>query len=388
MTRDPHLPDRTTAPGPTPRAVLQVDVAQAALGFSVGGIAGSLLLLSRDLGVDYASLAWIASTFGVGLLVVGVCFRVLLRRGPQPLLRVAALTAAVGAVLIALGPSVAAAAAGGLLLGLGNATLALLTPTLLHGPDSGRLLARATGVACVTGILAPPTLAAVDGTGLTGRLGFAVVAVPLLVLATTTRARRGTPDGPPPPTTVAAPVVPDLPGRHVVRRWVAVVLAVSVEFCFVVWGVVRLQDAGLSTAAATTVSTVFVAGMAVGRIGAARLARLRSVVPAASGLVAAATLLISLATGPVPVAVGLAVAGLAVALIYPATLSRLLATTAPERGAAIGALASGTAILLAPTGLGLLAGVLDLRPALLVAVLPLAAALAVVDVLPAPRTRS
>ncbi|MCO1654037.1 hypothetical protein [Pseudonocardia humida] len=366
---------------PGPRAILQVGLAQAALGFAVAGIGGCLLLLARDLDVEFAALAWIASTFGVGLLVVGATFRVLLRRGPQPLLRAAALTAAIGAVLLAVAPTVVLAAAGGLLLGLGNAALALLTPTLLRGPDAGRLLARATGVSCVTGILAPPALAAVDAVGGAGRLGIALVAVPLLALAATAGGARTTPDDAAPPTDRSGPV------GHVARRWAAVVLAVAVEFCFVVWGVVRLRDTGLSTATATAVSTVFVAGMAVGRIGAARLADRRAAVPCAAVLVVAATLLVTVTADPLVTAVGLGVAGLAVALLYPATLSGLLAAASPDRGAALGALASGTAILLAPSGLGLLADVLDLRVALPVAVLPLAVALAVADLRPAPRTR-
>jgi MFS family permease len=374
-------PPRPGTAGPPRRVILQVGAAQTALGFAVAGIGGSLLLLARDLRVEYAALAWIASAFGVGLLVVGAAFRLLLRRGPQPLLRAAALTAALGALLVATAPGVAAAAAGGLLLGLGNAALALLTPTLLHGPDSGRLLATATGISCVAGVLAPPTLAAVDALGPSGRLGFALVAVPLLGLAASARAAARVADEPPPATD------PPARPRHVLRRWAAVVLAVAVEFCFVVWGVARLQTAGLTPAAATAVSTAFVTGMAVARIGAARLAAHPAVVLHCALLLAAATVLVAAADGPVPVAVGLGVAGAATALLYPATLSRLLAAATPERGAAIGAVASGTAILLAPTGLGLLAGVLDLRLAFPAAVLPLAAALVVADLLPAPRER-
>jgi hypothetical protein len=376
-------PTRSGVGGPPARAILQVDLAQSALGFAVAGIAGCLLLLARDLDVEFTALAWIASTFGVGLLAVGAGFRVLLRRGPQTLLRAAALTAALGAVLLALAPSVALAAAGGLLLGLGNAALALLTPTLLQGPDAGRLLARATGISCVTGVLAPPALAAVDAIG-GGRLGFALVAVPLLALAVTAGGPRTAPDG---ANRAAPPEERPGPVRHVVRRWAAVVLAVSVEFCFVVWGVVLLRDTGLPTPTATAVSTVFVAGMAVGRIGGARLADRRAAVPCAAALVAAATALITTTADPVLTAVGLGVAGLAVALLYPATLSRLLGAAPAERGAAVGALASGTAILLAPSGLGLLAEVVDLRVALPLAVLPLAAALVVAHLLPAPRPR-
>jgi MFS family permease len=369
--------------GPVPRVLVQVGLAQAAVGFAVAGTSGALLLLARDLRADYAQLAWVASAFGAGLLLVGATFRTLLRRGPQPLLRAAALTAALGAVLLATGPTAPVAIAGGLLLGLGNAALTLLTPALLHGPDAGRLLARATGIASVAGILAAPVLALVDTAGPSGRLGFAVVAVPLLVLAVTARRPGTAPDQHPPQAVEERPG----PLRHVVRRWSAVVLAVAVEFCFVVWGVVRLQDTGLSPAAATGLSTVFAVGMGVGRLGAARLAHRGDVVLLAGLLVAAATVLTTATASPAATAAGLGAAGLAIALLYPTTLSRLLAAAAPQRGAAVGALASGTAILLAPPGLGLLAGLVDLRVALPVAVLPLTLALVLVDRSPAPRAR-
>jgi hypothetical protein len=76
------------------------------------------------------------------------------------------------------------------------------------------------------------------------------------------------------------------------------------------------------------------------------------------------------------VALGLAVAGLGVAPLYPVTLAALVATPglSPARLSAVGALASGTAILVAPAGLAVLARALDLRTAYLIT-LPLLAVL-------------
>jgi hypothetical protein len=81
---------------------------------------------------------------------------------------------------------------------------------------------------------------------------------------------------------------------------------------------------------------------------------------------------------PVPVVVGLVVAGLGTAAFYPVTLARLVQVPGMSvvRGPAFGALASGTAILVAPVVLAALGAALDLRAAYLLAVLPLAAALA------------
>jgi hypothetical protein len=76
------------------------------------------------------------------------------------------------------------------------------------------------------------------------------------------------------------------------------------------------------------------------------------------------------------VAIGLVIAGLGVAPLYPVTLAALVATPglSPARLAAFGALASGTAILLAPAALALIARVVEIRTAYLVT-LPLIALL-------------
>jgi hypothetical protein len=57
-----------------------------------------------------------------------------------------------------------------------------------------------------------------------------------------------------------------------------------------------------------------------------------------------------------------------VAPLYPITIAALVATPglSPARLAALGALASGTAILVAPTALAALATVVDLRTAFLI----------------------
>ncbi|MFD7157438.1 MFS transporter [Kribbella sp. NPDC059898] len=158
--------------------------------------------------------------------------------------------------------------------------------------------------------------------------------------------------------------------------WLRVVLAVAVEFCFVVWAVARLVASGLPTATAALLGSAFPIGMAVGRaIGPIRFNGWSPVVPS-SLLAAAGTLLVSLFDVPAVVAAGLVVAGLGVAPLYPVTLAALVATPgiSSARLAAVGALASGTAILVAPALLAVLARVLDLRTAYLIT-LPLLAVL-------------
>jgi hypothetical protein len=116
--------------------------------------------------------------------------------------------------------------------------------------------------------------------------------------------------------------------------------------------------------------------MAAGRaIGPIRWRRWSPVLPSGA-LAACGTLMVSLFDTPAIVALGLVVAGLGVAPLYPVTLASLVATPglSSARLSAVGALASGTAFLLAPAVLAVLARAVDLRTAYLVT-LPLIAAL-------------
>ncbi|WP_329001483.1 MFS transporter [Kribbella sp. NBC_00709] len=169
-------------------------------------------------------------------------------------------------------------------------------------------------------------------------------------------------------------------GRQVVVDvgigWLRVVLSVSVEFCFVVWAVARLVATGLPTATAALLGSAFPIGMAIGRaIGPIRWRGWSPVLPSGA-LAACGTLMVSLFDTPAIVALGLVVAGLGVAPLYPVTLASLVATPglSSARLSAIGALASGTAILLAPAILAVLARAVDLSTAYLVT-LPLIAVL-------------
>jgi len=82
---------------------------------------------------------------------------------------------------------------------------------------------------------------------------------------------------------------------------------------------------------------------------------------------ATGTLLVVLVDAWPVVGLGQLLAGLGLATLYPILLARLMHTPGlrPEFGASLGALASGTAITVAPAVLALLATVVDLRIAFL-----------------------
>jgi hypothetical protein len=351
----------------------QAALAQGAIGFAITGLGACLVLLAQDLRVRPEQLAWLPTTFGAGLLLVAPAGPYLLRRGSRPSLIGGAVMIAAGAVLLAVATSTPVAAAGALLLGVGGATFVLVTPAMLAGPAAAGRLTTVIGLSSAASVVAPPAIGAWDTTGLgSGRLALLLV-VPPLVLLIVDVWRHPLQFGP------ATTVDRDTARRGVVaRRWGVVVLAVSVEFCFTIWGVARLTGAGASTGAAALIGTAFPLGMACGRLAGPWLLARFPVVTAGVLVTAASTVTVVLAGSPALVAAGLAGAGLGIATLYPVTLARLVGTPglSPAPAASLGAFASGTAIVAAPAALARLADVADLRLAYLVT-LPLLAVLLV-----------
>ena len=384
---------------------VRIGIALSAMGFVLAGLGACVAILARDLDEPPGRLALLSSGFAVGLVVVALIGPRLLRSWSMPTaMAFGSVVCAFGAVLIAVAPVYAVVIAGTLCVGLGGAMLTLVAPLMLNGPTAAVRLSRVNAVASGTGILAPLAIGALDGLGPSGRLAMLAAAPPLVLLAVLTRRLR--------PVTPAAGRRTDQPfrlaggreeqpvavlidsapavglgrkwrgrvGRQVVMDvgigWLRVVLSVSVEFCFVVWAVARLVATGLPTATAALLGSAFPIGMAAGRaIGPIRWRGWSPVLPSGA-FAACGTLMVSLFDTPAIVALGLVVAGLGVAPLYPVTLAALVATPglSSARLSAIGALASGTAILLAPAILAVLARAVDLRMAYLVT-LPLIAIL-------------
>ncbi|WP_106128459.1 hypothetical protein [Pseudosporangium ferrugineum] len=242
--------------------VLRAGIAQATPGYAITGLGACIVLLARDLAVAPQRLAWLPATFGAGLLVVAATGPVLLRGGPGRALVGGSLVLATGVTVLALAPALPLAVLGALLLGVGGAAFVLVTPALLAGPEAAVQLSRVVGVSSAAAVLAPGAIGALDASGVVGgRLALLVAVPPLLFLAWNARE----PEPPPPPLPAARPAA-----GPVARRWIVVVLAVSVEFCFTIWAVARLADSGLTPSRAAVFGTAFPIGMAVGRLAAPR----------------------------------------------------------------------------------------------------------------------
>lgn len=342
-----------------------MNLAMANVGFYVASIGVVVVVLAGDLGLPLAQLAWVGSTFGYGLIAMALAGPIVLRLGPNRVLALSAAALGVGSVLLAFSVGAAPAYVGAVMQGLGAAGLVLVSPGLVHGPDAEKRLTQANAAASVAGILAPLLLGLAAVTGLGGRLPLLLMAAAMAVLGMVAllAGREEQPS-----VHVAAEVAPvQLSRVEAGRRWLALVSAVAVEFCFVVWGVARLTGTGIRAGEAALIATAFPLGMALGRVvGSWLIARLPMVL-VGSAVTAAGTLLVVLVDAWPVVGLGQLLAGLGLATLYPILLARLMHTPGlrPEFGASLGALASGTAITVAPAVLALLATVVDLRIAFL-----------------------
>lgn len=345
-------------------AVFPVGLGMANVGFYVASIGVVLVVLAGDLGLPVEQFAWFGSAFGYGLILIALAGPILLRLGPGRVLALAASLLGLGSLLLALPLADVVVFPGAVLQGLGAAGIVLVAPGLLRGPTAEAKLTTVNAAASVAGVSAPLLLGIAAQTGLGGRLPLLLIVICMAVLAIAALRIAPVDSGP-----VVAEVqsLPLAKGRAV-RRWFALVCAVSVEFSFVVWGVARLSDIGLETGWAAVVAASFQVGMALGRIvGPWMIARLPMVM-VGTGLGVVGTLLVVLTNTWPLVGLGQLIAGFGVATMYPITLARLMATPGlrPEFGASLGALASGTAITVAPGLLALLAGAVDLQLAFLV----------------------
>jgi len=353
-------------------------VVLSCLSFLLNGLGAILVPLQKDLHVDRSEVAFYPTLFAVGLLMVGVVGgKVVGRIGRPVALRVSIGAMVVGGLLLATSTH-ALTLFGALLLGIGGAMLIQLIPALLmalhpHAPAAA--VGEANGLASAASVLAPLAVAGALAAGLGWRAGYLVAPLLILVLALVPTWRI-----PLPAAAVRAHDAPPVRDSGLLGPWIEVLFSVSVEFCMVFWAASAVTDwHHASDGLAPAVAALFLVGMAIGRSFAVPITRK---VPRSRTLmlvciaVAGAGFLIFWSAPVLPLAaVGLGVAGLGVALLYPTTVSRTIAAWphAPDRAAARAALASGVAIGGAPFVLARLADLSGLRAAYLIVPVLLAA---------------
>lgn len=340
-------------------------------GFLLNGLGAVLAPLRRDLGVGRAQVAFYPALFAAGLLVVGVAGGPLVDRVGRTRALRGSITAMFAGALLLAAPARPATLAGALVLGLGGAVLIQLIPTLLaalhpHAPAAA--VGEANGLASAASVLAPLAVAAGLAAGLGWRAGYLTVPLIALAVVAVPAWRVRLPDtAPPAPDTAEGARVP------LFGRWVEVLLAVSVEFCMVFWAASALTDwYGASSGVAAAMASLFLVGMATGRSFAVPITRRlpdpRTLLLICTAVTAGGFTLFWIAPALWLAGVALIIIGLGVALLYPTTVSRVVAAwpDAPDRAAARAALASGMAIGGAPYLLAGLSDSIGLRTAYLI----------------------
>jgi MFS family permease len=343
----------------------------SSMAFLLNGLGAVLPPLQRELHVSRGEVAFYPSLFAVGLVVVGVAGGPLVGRiGRATALRLAIAAMILGGVLIA-APVQIATLLGALFMGLGGALLIQLVPAILSAAQPqapAAAIGEANGLASATSVLAPLAVSASLAAGLGWRGGY--LAAPLLVLAALILPawRLAVPDAPTP----AADNESGGPSP-MLSRWIDLLLAVSVEFCMVFWAAsafIAWDRATLSQAPA--LASLFLVGMAIARALSARIiGRLpdhRVLILVCTAAALAGFALFWAAPTLALAATGLLVTGLGVALLYPTTVSRVIAAwpQAPDRASARAALGSGLAIGVAPFVLAQVSDRIGLRAAFLI----------------------
>lgn len=332
----------------------------AAYAYCLYALAPFLTLLRRDLGFSYLVMSLHSTTFAAASLLSGLLFPTALRRlGRHRLFWGSAAGTACGAVLIALGPTVALTLCAAALLGvtgpmLQTSTLALLSAR--HAAHRDRALVEANAAASLTAVLAPAVIGSLGGIDGGWRAGMALpVVIALIALALLGRGTSLSQQ-----ETAAARRAGRLTGRFWLRA-AALGTVAGLEFGTVFYGAPLLVNRlGISVSHAATLMTLFAVGILAGRLAGSRLVsspgRARhllscSLLLAATGLVAlwlSHTLMLS--------GGALLVAGAGVANLFPLSFSYAIAAVPDlsDLASARNQLVVSTAIMAAPLALGAL----------------------------------
>jgi MFS family permease len=330
----------------------------AVWGYILYGVGNATPHLRADLHLSDFEAGLHGSFLAVGVLIAGAgADWVEDRFGSRWLTDLAVADVVAAIVLLALAPTEAASLAAALMLGLGGSVLGIAVNVHLGSPG-GREARRVIGLANAFSMLAaggaPLAIGLAASTLNAWRLALLLPVVALVGL-TIARPREPEPRAPVRPPRARLP-------RAFWFIWLVLVLGVSIEFSFVFWGsTIVARQTGMSSADATLLASLFVAGMFVGRAAIGRGVgggRPHGVVLAAGlGVVAAGAGLVWISTAPILCGLGLFLGGLGTSPQFPVALAVALQTApkAQYQASARVTLASGIAVLLAPSVLGLAA---------------------------------
>jgi fucose permease len=332
--------------------------------------------LKEELRLSYTVSSFHFTAFAVGILLIGLGGHLLVQRiGRWRSLWIGVIGMSLSALLLLSGRSPVITIGASFLMGLIGSLILAIVPAALseqHGELRAIALSEANMISSVVATAAPLMVGWFARSMGNWRLALGIVAfTPILMFLSLGKGTSSTEASP-----IEERTRDNLPlPRLFWIYWVAIVLAVSVEFCMIFWSADYLERVlDLSKADAARAVSVFLAAMILGRVSGSRLVRrfsTRSVVTI-SILIASIGFLIFWSTESVFAGLsGLFITGLGVASLYPLLLSLTIgaANGNTVQASARTTLASGTAILALPLALGRLADAFGIRSAYGVVVL-------------------
>jgi fucose permease len=318
--------------------------------------------LKDELKLSYTVSSLHFTAFAVGILLVGLGGHMVIQRlGRRRSLWVGAIGIGASALLLLSGRNPIMTIGASFLMGLIGSLILVIVPSALsdqHGEFRAVALSEANVIASLVATAAPLLVGWFAHFAGGWRLALGIVAiVPILMHLGFGKVKL------PPETTPQMDSVHNkgsLPAQFWIY-WVAIVLAVSAEFCMIFWSADYLEKGlGMLKANAAQAVSLFLAAMIIGRLAVSRLVHKFSThrLVTLSILVASAGFLVFwMAGNPLLGMSGLFITGLGIASLYPLILSMAIASAGENtvKASARATLASGTAILALPLILGRLA---------------------------------
>lgn len=352
---------------------------------SVGVVLGEL---RNEFGLSGVVAALHGSTFGFGLLLVGVRgVAVVDRIGRGAAFRGSGVLLVSGLVLFCAGNAWPVTLLGTALSGLGGAMFVMVMPGVIsdhHGEHRAAAFAAVNGVPGVVGVLFSLLVGGAIGVGWSWRapyLTLSIVIAGLLVAA-------ARPVELPRSERTGVFTLRHFADRAVLVPWLFIVNAVLAEFTVGVWAATYLKEiGGAGGGLAAALAGVFGVTMFASRMVLPVMLRRFGDATISVGFCTIGTgaLVMCFAPGLPAKVLGLVIVGFGGGPLYPLTVDRLYAQAGARVDSvslgAIGALASGAAVVVGPLVLGVLADGVGLRWALLI--VPALAALGAVTQRPA-----
>jgi fucose permease len=327
--------------------------------------------LKDELQLTYTVSSFHFTAFAIGILLVGLGGHLVIERiGHQRSLWVGLFGMSISAIFLLIGKTPIVTIGASFLMGLIGSLILAIVPAALsdqHGEMKAVALSEANVIASLLATSAPLLVgwfahSIGDWRWALGLMAFTPLLMFLLF------GRDSSPAAASSPTDELIQTNQPLPPLFWIY-WLAIVLAVSVEFCMVFWSADYIEQVlGMTKADAAQAVSLFLAAMIVGRVLGSRLVQRFStrMVVIVSILVAGFGFLLFWRTDSTLLGLsGLFLTGLGVASLYPLTLSLAINASNGDtvQAGARATLASGTAILALPLILGRLADAVGIRPA-------------------------